>query len=172
MSRALRLQVDSSGMVLLLLFIQPHYVLQSCARLLKLTQHWIHFMLPFGLDGHLLGFPRWLSGKEYACQCRICRRCAFNPSVGKIPRRRKWQPTPVFLPRESHGQRSLVGCSPRGWSKSDITLWLSMHARPLIISVHSFRTLSLFARLDTSSISFWACPSPSLLASFSAPVSP
>ena len=36
----------------------------------------------------------------------------FNPWVGKIPRRRAWQPTPVFLPGESNGQRSLVGYSP------------------------------------------------------------
>ena len=43
-----------------------------------------------------------------------CRRHRFNPWVGKIPWRRKWQPTPVFLPGESHGQRSLVGYSP--WS--------------------------------------------------------
>ena len=36
----------------------------------------------------------------------------FNPWVGKIPWRRAWQPTPIFLPGESHGQRSLVGYSP------------------------------------------------------------
>ena len=36
------------------------------------------------------------------------RRCVFDPWVKKIPCRRKWQPTPVFLPRKSHGQRSLV----------------------------------------------------------------
>ena len=48
----------------------------------------------------------WLSGKESACQCR---RHGFNPWIGKIPWRRKWQPTPVFLPGESRGQRSLVG---------------------------------------------------------------
>ena len=47
----------------------------------------------------------WLSGKEFACQCR---RCGFSPWVRKIPWRRKWQPTPVFLPGKSHGQRSLV----------------------------------------------------------------
>ena len=39
-------------------------------------------------------------------------RCRFSPWVGKIPWRRAWQPTPVFLPGESHGQRSLAGCSP------------------------------------------------------------
>jgi len=36
----------------------------------------------------------------------------FNPWVGKVPWRREWQPAPVFLPGESHGQRSLAGCSP------------------------------------------------------------
>ena len=48
----------------------------------------------------------WLSSKESACQCR---RCGFNPWVRKISWRRKWQPTPVFLPGKSHGQRSLSG---------------------------------------------------------------
>ena len=38
-----------------------------------------------------------------------CRRPEFDPWIRKIPWRREWQPTPVFLPRESHGQRSLVG---------------------------------------------------------------
>ena len=41
----------------------------------------------------------------------------FNPLVVKIPWRRKWQPTPVFLPGKSHGQRSLVGYSPWGHKK-------------------------------------------------------
>ena len=53
-----------------------------------------------------------LSGNEPTRQCRRHKRCGFNPWVGKIPWRRAWQPTPVFLPGESHGQRSLVGCSP------------------------------------------------------------
>ena len=57
------------------------------------------------------GFPRWLSGKEFTWKCR---RCGFNPWVMKIPWRRKWQPTPVFLPAKSHGQRSLEGYSPWG----------------------------------------------------------
>ena len=43
-------------------------------------------------------FFRWVSGKAYAHPCRTCR---FSPWVGKIPWRRKWQPTPVFLPGES-----------------------------------------------------------------------
>ena len=43
------------------------------------------------------------------------------PSVGKMPWRREWQPSPVFLPGESHGQRSLVGYSPWGHTESDTT---------------------------------------------------
>ena len=43
-----------------------------------------------------------------------CGRPGFNPWVRKIPWRRKWLPRPLFLPGESHGWRSLVGCSPRG----------------------------------------------------------
>ena len=45
----------------------------------------------------------------------------FDPWVGKIPWRRKWQPTPVFLPGKCHGQRSLVGYSPWGCKESDMT---------------------------------------------------
>ena len=55
--------------------------------------------------------PWLLSGKESACQCK---RHRFNPWVGKIPWRRKWQATPVFLPGKSHRQRSLAGYSPWG----------------------------------------------------------
>ena len=57
------------------------------------------------------GPPWWLSGKESACQCSGL---GFDHWVGKMPRRREWQPTPVFLPGKSHGRRSLVGCSPWG----------------------------------------------------------
>ena len=56
--------------------------------------------------------PRWLRGKEPTCRCRMHRRWGFSPWVGKISWRRKWQPTPAFLPEKSHGQRSLGGCSP------------------------------------------------------------
>ena len=48
-------------------------------------------------------------------------RHGFDPSVGKITWRRKWQPTPVFLPGKSHGQRSLVVYSPLGNKESDMT---------------------------------------------------
>ena len=65
----------------------------------------------------MLGFPGGASGKESACQCRRRKRCGLDPWVGKIPWRRKWQATPIFLPGKFHGQRSLGGCSPRGRKK-------------------------------------------------------
>ena len=76
------------------------------------------FALSFCYDYILLAISRWLSNKEPACQCR---RCRFCPWVGKIPWSRKWQPTPVFLPGKSHGQRSLVGYSPWGRKEPDMT---------------------------------------------------
>ena len=56
--------------------------------------------------------------KASACNCRKCR---FDPWGGKIPWRRKWQPTLVLLPRKLHGWRSLVGYSPWGHKESDTT---------------------------------------------------
>ena len=65
-------------------------------------------------------------GKESTCQCR---RPGFDPWVGKIPWRREWQSTPVFMPGEFHGHRSLVGYSPWSCKKLDraerLTLSLS-----------------------------------------------
>ena len=64
------------------------------------------------------GLPWWLRGKESTCQCR---RRGFDLWVGKIPWRRKWQLTPLFLPGKCHGQRSLAGCSPRDHEDSDMS---------------------------------------------------
>jgi len=69
--------------------------------------------------------PGWLCGKESACQCRKRKRHRFDPWVGQIPWRRAWQPSPVFLPGESHGQRSLVDYSPWGHKESNKTEQLS-----------------------------------------------
>ena len=83
----------------------------------------IHFLVYINMDSWIfillvetypqLGLSRWLSGKE--------RRRGFDPWVRKIPWRKKWQHTPVFLPGESHGQRSLVGYGPWGPKESDMT---------------------------------------------------
>ena len=64
---------------------------------------------------------------EYASVCLQCGRPGFDPWVGKIPWRRKWQSTPVLLPGKSHGQRSLVGYSPWGRKESDMTEGLYLY---------------------------------------------
>ena len=69
--------------------------------------------------------------KEPTCQCRKHKRCRFDPGVEKSPWRKKWQITPVFLPRDSHGQRNLVGYSSWGLKESDITEQLSTHTNVL-----------------------------------------
>ena len=73
------------------------------------------------------GFPGGTNSKEPACQCRRSKRYGFDPWVWKIPWRRAWQPTPVFLPGESHGQRSLVGYSPEGCKSQTGLKPLSTH---------------------------------------------
>ena len=94
------------------------------------------------------GLPTWLSGKEFACHCR---KCTLDPWVGKIPRSKKWQPTPVFLPGESHGQRNLGGYSPRGWKESAMTERLSMCTfyELLIIMIRRNKSLSLTRTFQT-----------------------
>ena len=61
-------------------------------------------------------FPGGAQGEEPTGQCWGC---GFNPWFGKIPWKRQWQPIPVFLPEESHGQRSLAGSRPWHPKESD-----------------------------------------------------
>ena len=68
-----------------------------------------------------LGFPDGTSCKESTYQCRWHKRCEFDPWMRKIPWRRAWQPTPVFLSGESHGQRSLASYNPWSRKESDMT---------------------------------------------------
>ena len=81
-----------------------------------------------------MGFPGGTSGKEPTCQFRRHKRCGFNPWVGKISWRREWQPTPVFSPGESHGQRSLAGYSPWGHKELDMTERLNNTKLHLLIT--------------------------------------
>ena len=64
------------------------------------------------------GFPGDSDGKESTYNGGDL---GLIPWVWKIPWRRKWQPTPVFLPGKSHGQRSLVGYNPWGRKESNVT---------------------------------------------------
>ena len=68
---------------------------------------WLHIIINPSL-------PWWL---RWSRICLQCRRPRFDPWVGKIPWRREWQPIPVFLPGQFHGQRILVGYSP--WSRKE-----------------------------------------------------
>ena len=87
------------------------------------------------------------SGKESACQCR---RYGFDPWVRKIPWRREWQPTPIFLPGRSHGQRNLEGYSPWGHKESDTT----EHARILLDPRVGYRSSQFLTQLFKQ-ILFW-----------------
>ena len=110
-------------------------VLMLCCRRISLT---IHCTVTAKCRNHVcwlalhsyngLGLPAWLSCWRIRLQCR---RPGFDPCVGKIPWRRKWQPTPVFLPGESHRQRSLAGYSPWGCKESEMTEWLHHHHYPV-----------------------------------------
>ena len=73
------------------------------------------------ISARSLGLPGGSVVKKKKKSAGPCRRCRFDPCVRKIPWRREWQPTSVFLPGESHGQRSLVGYSPWGRRESDTT---------------------------------------------------
>ena len=66
-------------------------------------------------------FPGGTSGKEPSCQCRRHKETGVQFLSQKDPWRRPWQPAPVFLPGESHGQRNLVGYSPWGHKDSNTT---------------------------------------------------
>ena len=68
------------------------------------------------------GFPGGTSGKESTCQCRRHKRHGFRPSVWKIPWRRKWQPTPVFLAGNSSILREIPWTeAPGGHKELDTT---------------------------------------------------
>ena len=70
------------------------------------------------VDSWCYGLPWCLSGEQFAYECRGRR---FFPWDRKILWKKKWQPTPVFLPGKPHGQRSLVGYSPCGHKESEKT---------------------------------------------------
>ena len=100
-------------------------------------------LFPFPLPGFIFlyctGFPGGSDGKESACNVGDL---GSIPGSGRIPWRREWQPTPVFLPGGFHGQRRLVGYSPWGCKESDLTERL---------------TLSLPSKATSSQPSFSSC---------------
>ena len=93
--------------------IKNHQVVSACFKVWAAQVYY---------DPHI---SRWYGSKDSSCQCRRRKRHGFDSWVGKIPWRRKWQSTPVFLPGEFHGERSLVGYSSWGRKGSDTIEWLS-----------------------------------------------
>ena len=77
-----------------------------------------------------LYLPWWLRWQSICLQCR---RHEFDPWIGKILWRRKWQATPVFLPGECHGPRKLVGYSAQGHKELDVTELKRAHAACAIL---------------------------------------
>ena len=89
-----------------------HYLLEFA----QTHVHWVSDVI-YIIYMYIWGFLGCLDGRV----CLQCWRSGFDPWVGKSPWRRKWQPTPVFLPGKSHGQRSLVAYNPWGRKESDMT---------------------------------------------------
>ena len=107
--------VESSRPLLFYLVSEPHWTWQA--------SHWNNRL------------PRWLSGKESTCQCRRHRRHGFDPWVGKIPLRRKRQPTPLFLPRKVPWTESLVGDSP--WCSKQAAIFITQRSDMVGGRVHA-----------------------------------
>ena len=105
-----------------------------------------------------LGFPDSASGKELTCQCRRHKRRRFNPWVGKIPWRRAWQPTPVFLPGEFHEQMNVVGYCPLGHKELDS--WLAITSRRLAETFCKKSVLDCKYSLPPKSHIYWSPPPP------------
>ena len=116
-----------------------------------------------------------VSGKESTCQCRKNKSCGFYPWVGKISWRRAWQPTPVLLLAEYHGQRSLAGYSLWGPKESDTTehkkgsegeqgLVRTLAFTPSVLGLISGKQSVLFSAFTSSSpnLEVWLFHSPML----------
>ena len=116
------------------LITKPGYLISSFVKKIKGNNYISEFVskLIFGNYNNRIENPKskfaWLcsndftvQSKEPAHQYKRCKRHSFAPWVRKIPWRRARQPTPVFLPRESHGQMSLVGHGPQGHKELDTT---------------------------------------------------
>ena len=103
------IRMVSSAYLRLLVFL-PAILIPACFHTVQCSLGFIFFTC-----------PPCPGGSDSKSMCLQCGRPRFNPWVGKIPWRKKWQPTPVLLPGKSHGQRSLVGYGSWGHKESDTT---------------------------------------------------
>ena len=93
---------------------------------LVIQEKFFNILLPGSLS-----FPDGSSSKESVCNAGDTGDVGLILGSGRSPGEGKWQPTPVFLPGESHGQRSLAGYSPWGCKESDVTEHTHTHTRCL-----------------------------------------
>ena len=100
----------------------------------------------------------YAEGRFPQSHCRRCTRRGFDLWVGKIPWRRKWQPTLVFLPGESHGQRSPAGYSAWGLKSHTGLKWLSAHTACCRHTICSIIYLFAFTWLGRFSACVLSCP--------------
>ena len=94
--------------------------------------------------------PRWLCSKEFSCQCRRLRRSSFDPWVRKIPWRSAWQPTPIFLPGECWGQKSLVGYGPQGHKELNMT-----EATRCILTRYTICSFDMYRHREMITVVIW-----------------
>ena len=94
----------------------PHSNKQNIYRIVKFCSFYF-FIHPFSKRHYYVSFSIAQMEKNLPAMQRPW----FDPWIGKILWRREWLPTPIFLPGQSHGQRSLVGYSPWGREESDMT---------------------------------------------------
>ena len=104
-------------------------------------QMWLRFMVSLWTGG----FPGGPSGKELTCQCMRLNRRGFDPWVWKIPWRRKWQPTFVFLPGKSHGERNLAGYSLWGHRVGKRSVFIPIPKKGNAKECSNFCTIALIS---------------------------
>ena len=89
--------------------------------------HFCRALPSYFVDSPSVGFPSGANGKESACQCRRHKGHSFDPWDGKIPWRRAWQFTAVFLPGEYHGPwRATIHGVTKTWTQLK---WLNMYSQ-------------------------------------------
>ena len=115
LSRGWRCSAQQHRHVYMCVYTYMHIL---CFAFLAIPIHLYFSQLLQNLPGFGTELPWCLRRQSTCLQCGKPR---FDPWVGKMPWKRKWQPTPVFLPGESHGCRSLEGYSPRGRKELDPT---------------------------------------------------
>ena len=105
-----------------------------------------------------MGFPSGARGQELACQCRRHKRFGFDPWVRKILWRRAQQPTPLFLPGESYGQKNLAGYVHSVTKSRTRLKWLSIQACKKVITCYESVDFQMVSKKDLNLEYGWHSP--------------